>query len=75
MTIFGIEHAGLFVAIYAIGTYLSTMFFMMLFAEERNVGFSGIAVFAILWPFFVTRGFVRMLVKGWRELNPHRTLW
>jgi hypothetical protein len=70
MTIFGIEHAGLFVAIYLVGTYVSTMVYMMIFAEDRNVGSAGLILFAILWPVFVLRGFIRTLVKGWRELNP-----
>lgn len=54
---------------YVLATFGSTMLFDLFFSEKR-VSSAGLLVFAICWPFFVARGFVRMLAKGWRELDP-----
>jgi len=70
MTLFGIEHAGFYLAAYLFATYVCTMVFMLVFADDSTVGPAGLLVFVILWPFFVGRGFVRAVVKGWREHNP-----
>ena len=71
MTIFGIEHAGFFVGAYLVATYLSTFVFIIVEFETssgRDCTPASILVFAICWPFFVPRGLVRLLIKGWKEI-------
>ncbi len=68
MTLFGIENAGIYLGIYLLCIYATGI--VRFTATQASDSPSGLMVFAIFWPYFVGRGFVRAVVKGWRELNP-----
>lgn len=69
MTIFDTAYAGLFLALYFVGGYMSTMAYMVANDFDSSVTWQTVMVLAILWPYFVVRGFVRALAKGWQELH------